>query len=108
MNHLLTHEARKAAQEARELAKSPEELLQDAGLDLGPRQRASVLKRLLEMPESSRRTFLLALWGTSRQSAIKAFCMECVGWEREEVRNCTATACPLWAHRPWKSPLPAP
>jgi hypothetical protein len=56
------------------------------------------------MPKSCRATYLKATRGkASPRVAIKAFCLECVGWNRPEVARCTATACPLWMYRPWKS-----
>jgi hypothetical protein len=55
------------------------------------------------MPKSCRAGYLRAAEGTaSPREAIKAFCLECVGYKRVEVRRCTATACPLWAYRPWQ------
>ena len=37
----------------------------------------------------------------SKAEAIKAKCLDCVNWERTEVRDCTAKNCPLWTHRPY-------
>lgn len=37
----------------------------------------------------------------SPRKAIKAMCLECVGYERSAVAECTATACPLWMYRPY-------
>ena len=37
----------------------------------------------------------------SPRRAIKAFCLSCTGFMREEVRHCTATCCPLHAFRPY-------
>ena len=37
--------------------------------------------------------------GTPRQ-AIKAQCLECCGFDRDAVRDCSARACPLWTKRP--------
>ena len=31
--------------------------------------------------------------------AIKEFCMECCGWERSEVKSCSAPQCPLFEFR---------
>jgi len=33
------------------------------------------------------------------RSAIRAFCLECMGWSPEEVKNCTSTTCPLFPFR---------
>lgn len=38
----------------------------------------------------------------SPRSAIKAFCLQCVGYIRKDVTNCTAEACPLYAYRPYQ------
>ena len=32
-------------------------------------------------------------------SAIKAFCIECMGDHAQWVKNCTTTYCPLWPYR---------
>jgi hypothetical protein len=39
---------------------------------------------------------------TSRAAAIKLFCLECVGDDRNEVRNCTSTNCALYRFRPYQ------
>lgn len=63
----------------------------------------AVRKRLADMPDSARRGYLRAIQGkASPRAAIKAFCMECCGWQRDEVRLCTAQACPLYAYRPFQ------
>jgi hypothetical protein len=33
---------------------------------------------------------------TSKAAAVKLFCLECVGYVRADVTNCTATKCPLF------------
>ena len=49
------------------------------------------------------RTIMERAFTTNRKSlAIKAFCLRCVGYEREEVRRCTSFGCPLWTHRPYQ------
>jgi len=62
-----------------------------------------VQKRLKDIPGTNqgdyRRTYKLAMSGKSRKAAIKAFCLECVGWEREEVRCCTSKNCPIFLYR---------
>ena len=39
----------------------------------------------------------------SPRVAIKAFCLQCVGYVRADVKGCTAFACPLWGYRPYQS-----
>jgi len=36
------------------------------------------------------------------RSAIKAQCLHCVGFTRDDVTHCTSFACPLWAYRPYQ------
>jgi hypothetical protein len=38
----------------------------------------------------------------TRSKAIRYFCYECMGWQKSEVRNCTAPNCPLFPYRPLK------
>ena len=37
----------------------------------------------------------------SKAEALRAKCLDCVCWERAEVRDCTSQNCPLWVHRPY-------
>ena len=59
--------------------------------------------RLKSMPERFRKQYLtvISTAGGPKQ-AIRAFCLECVGWSASEVRNCQGFACPLYMHRPFK------
>ncbi len=41
--------------------------------------------------------------GASKTLAIKAFCLQCTGYLRAEVRACSAHACPLWPYRPYQT-----
>jgi hypothetical protein len=52
---------------------------------------------------SQKRTMERAYTSASKASAIKAFCLRCVGYLRNEVRDCTARGCPLWTHRPYQT-----
>lgn len=38
----------------------------------------------------------------SRASAIKAMCLQCVGFARADVRACSDTTCPLHSWRPYQ------
>ena len=40
--------------------------------------------------------------------AIKEFCLQCVGWVREEAENCTDTICPLYTYRLGRDRLARP
>jgi len=82
-------------------AKSVDGLLKQAALDRPAAEIAKIAKRLEDTPETMRRTYLRAVSGRSKPAAIRAFCAECCGWVREEVRLCTAPACPLYPYRPF-------
>jgi hypothetical protein len=56
-------------------------------------------KRLAQIPARQRPIFLRAWAGKSRKAAMRAFCLECVGYESAEVNRCTAPACPLYPYR---------
>ena len=101
MSTTLTMEHRTRAQEAKRSAKSVDQLMQNARLDFGEAQESAVARRLSDMPETCRRTYLRAMRGRSLAAAVKAFCMECVSWDRQEVARCTALACPLYPYRPF-------
>lgn len=48
----------------------------------------------------------------SKLSAIRLFCLECLGGSSQDVKGCTDTVCPLWSYRLGKgfqpSELPLP
>jgi hypothetical protein len=35
-------------------------------------------------------------------AAIKLACLDCSGWQRQEVRDCVIVGCPLYPHRPFQ------
>jgi hypothetical protein len=59
-------------------------------------------KRLEQMPRIYRAIYRSAAKGKSRKAAIHAQCLECCGYEKEEVRECTDSGCPLYMFRPYK------
>lgn len=61
--------------------------------------RGSFVKALRE---SFQLTFLRAYSGRSKAAALKAKCIDCSNFQRDEVKNCTAYTCPLWEFRPYK------
>jgi hypothetical protein len=66
---------------------------------LTPRQ----VKTLAGIPVSRRKPFLAAYTARSKASAIKAFCIQCLGYEDiSGITACTAEACPLWRFRPYQ------
>lgn len=54
------------------------------------------------IPDIYKAAYDKAMEGKSKTAAIKAFCLECICWQREGIRKCTATACPLYPYRPYK------
>lgn len=42
----------------------------------------------------------------SLRDGIDAFCVQCVGYVIDDVRNCTSIGCPLWQLRPYQVELP--
>ena len=59
--------------------------------------------RLQTCPESSK-LLLTRCWShkASPRQVLKAFCQECVGFERQAITDCTAYACPIWEYRPYQ------
>ena len=70
--------------------------------DSGARNHAlSVVRqrRLADAPPRVREHYRRAWAKRSRKSAIRAFCLACVGYSPSEVTNCTAPACSLYEYR---------
>jgi hypothetical protein len=62
-----------------------------------------VQDRVSQIPRLYKSGYLRAVTAqASAKGAIKAQCLECVGWVRRDVAECTALACPLWLYRPFK------
>ena len=63
------------------------------------------LRKAKDVPKLYKALHMRAMTGhCSLRQRIKLTCAECMGWSnvREEVRNCTATACSLWQVRPYQ------
>ena len=70
---------------------------------LDPGRESAIEKRAAQIPRKYRSAYVRAASGeASPRAVIKAFCLECLGWQPDEVRHCTAPACPLFAHRPFQ------
>jgi hypothetical protein len=56
---------------------------------------------LSDIPKSYRGIARRALAGKSRKAAIRAKCLECMGYEDASagVRDCTSKNCPLYPYR---------
>lgn len=97
----MTPEQREAAQARQKAlaAMTPEERYDDAGLNLHPAQKAQIIERMHHMNPGVRSVFLKAFAGKSLRAAATAKCIDCMGWKRSEVANCTVLACPLYPYR---------
>jgi hypothetical protein len=63
----------------------------------------SQVRRIDDAPPTCRRVLKLAYTGdASPRQAIKAFCLQCLAYNRADVAACTAPACPLFAYRPFQ------
>lgn len=56
-----------------------------------------------DVPKHLLLLFQKAAKGKSRASAIKCFCLTCVGFVKADVKNCVGTSCPLWIYRPYQT-----
>lgn len=61
-----------------------------------------IRKHRQNIPIIHRATYDRAMQGKSLKSATKSFCLECVMWQKEEVRLCPSVQCPLYPYRPYK------
>ena len=62
-----------------------------------------VAQQVKQAGQLYRTVMLKAYQGTaSPRSAIKAQCLNCVGYNREDITHCTGYSCPLWAYRPYQ------
>ena len=60
--------------------------------------------RLATTPATAKGHFVAAWAGKcSPRRAIKAQCLECVGFDRQAIADCNCWACPLWAFRPFQN-----
>ncbi|KKN51314.1 hypothetical protein LCGC14_0624220 [marine sediment metagenome] len=65
--------------------------------------RMSITKKADEMPGIYRKNYLAVVSGkASPRNAVKAFCIECMGYNRAEVTNCDTIECPLNLYRPYR------
>jgi hypothetical protein len=60
-------------------------------------------ERRAQIPDIHKANYDKAMRGKSLRAGTKAFCLECVNWQKEEVRHCTDFACPLYPYRPYKN-----
>lgn len=67
-----------------------------------PERQQKIAERRADMPRIYCATYDKAVSGKSLRAAVNSFCVQCVMYQREEVRLCTSLACPLWLYRPYR------
>lgn len=65
-------------------------------------RQQKIKNRIAEIPKRYRGIYKKAVETNSKTTAIKAFCLECVCWQKDEIANCSSLACPLFGVRPFK------
>ena len=71
--------------------------------EFGDRHRVRRFKQVAEHYPSRMGLFRKVYHGqASPREAIKAFCLECNGWEEAAIRVCPSTACPIFKFRPYQ------
>jgi hypothetical protein len=64
-------------------------------------KKQKIAVRTAEIPKKYRKIYKKAVETLSKTAAIKAFCLECVCWQKNEIINCSCLACPLFGVRPY-------
>lgn len=71
--------------------------------ELATLQEAKRARRLSSIPQKAQGMFKRAWAGKlAPRQCIKCFCLECNGFDRKAVTECTAYACPLFNVRPYQ------
>lgn len=84
---------------------SPEVIARGAAaLDLWRKRKAAAVKKGGKFLEKwlAEEALKKAQKKVTPMMAIKAFCNDCVGGIKADVRNCTAVKCPLYIYRPYQ------
>ena len=73
---------------------------------INPAREKRIATDMQFIPDSKKGIMQRAFEGTaSPRGAIKAKCLECVGYEdvKETIGGCTCYGCPIWAYRPYQT-----
>ena len=70
-------------------------------LDTESLRKQKIARRMAEIPKKYRKIYKKAVETNSKTEAIKALCLECVCWQKNEIINCSCLACPLYGLRPY-------
>ena len=65
-------------------------------------KRTLLLEEISEDAPRYVSVFRRAYAGKSLKTAIQAQCLECCWFDRQAIRECSATQCGLWAVRPYQ------
>lgn len=66
-------------------------------------ERSEKARYLRRVPQSMQPIFYRVLTCISgRPERVKAKCLDCSNFQREEVKNCPINTCPLWDIRPYR------
>ena len=57
---------------------------------------------ILDLPAIAQKALYNAYTSKTLRKRIKAKCLDCTGFQREEVTKCTTKVCPLWDVRPYQ------
>jgi hypothetical protein len=63
----------------------------------------TIISKANEIPKKYRTNYISSIGGTaSPREAIKAFCLECMGYNAAEIKRCETIHCPLNLYRPYQ------
>ena len=73
-------------------------------VESGRTAHRAIEKGLKETPQSLQTLFRSVYsLGQTRNQAIKAMCVECMGVDKVAVKECGSRLCPLWKFRPYQA-----
>ena len=55
-----------------------------------------------QIPDTCKMTYLKAVTTNSKATSIKAKCLDCCCWQKNEIKLCPVEQCPLWKYRPYQ------
>lgn len=72
-----------------------------------PTEQEKIDKYVAAIPVKAQGTVARALAGSgSPRQAIKAKCLHCSNWQRDEITECRVLTCPLHPWRPFQAKQP--
>jgi hypothetical protein len=92
----------KAMREGKASAISTEEMLKQALEVRSEGDGARITAKLVNVPKACQKLFIRAMTGKSKAASIKFHCLECCGYYRNTVRDCTCVTCGMFMYRPYQ------